>query len=264
MTVAGERRLECVNLRKVFRGRNGELPVLDNVSFDVGDQEFVCFVGPSGCGKTTLLRIIAGLEPPSSGVVQFNPGFDGDRAASAMVFQEHGLFPWMSVTENVAFSLETRGVPYKERRLEALGHVEKVGLGGFADCLPHELSVGMRQRVAIARAFLADPHLFLMDEPFGSLDAQTRLVLQEELLRLWGERRGSVVFVTHDIEEAILLGDRVLVLSGRPSSVLSEFPIPLGRPRGISIWNRKDLMELKWQIWEMLGSEVRKGLSLAP
>jgi NitT/TauT family transport system ATP-binding protein len=164
--------------------------------------------------------------------------------------------------DNVGFGLEMRRVPRSERRARARSFLERVGLAEFAGRFPHELSVGMRQRVGLARAFVSDVPLLLMDEPFGSLDAQTRLLLQEELLRIWSEDRKLVVFVTHDIEEAILLGDRVLIMSGRPGRILEEIPIPLGRPRPLGAPDRPDVTEVKWHIWHLLESEVRRHLSI--
>jgi NitT/TauT family transport system ATP-binding protein len=250
----------CQDLYKEYQSRNNVIPALENVSFRVREQEFVCIVGPSGCGKTTLLKLIAGLLEPSSGRIVFGSELPYDQPRSALVFQEHGLFPWMSVLDNVAFGLEMQGVGRLERRDRARAFIEKVGLAPFAHSYPHELSVGMRQRVGIARAFVADPQILLMDEPFSSLDAQTRLVLQEELLRIWRDHKKLVVYVTHDIEEAVLLGDRVLVMTGRPGSIREEIPIPLPRPRALSAREQPEVMEIKWHIWNMLEDEVRKSL----
>jgi NitT/TauT family transport system ATP-binding protein len=235
---------------------------LQAVDFLVNEEEFVCIVGPSGCGKTTLLRIIAGLIQPTSGqIVYFEQPCNG-QLHSAMVFQEQGLFPWMTVQDNVAFGLETQGAHRNERRRMARDFLIKVGLAAFVNNYPHELSGGMRQRVAILRAFLANPQILLMDEPFGSLDSQTRLVMQEELLRIWKDHRKTVVYVTHDIEEAILLGDRVLVMSGRPGHIRQEIEIPLERPRHMANRDHPEVAEIRWQIWSMLEDEVRKELGI--
>ena len=250
----------CQHLCKVYQTRSGVVPALEDVTFSIRGQEFVCIVGPSGCGKTTLLKLIAGLLEPTSGRIVFATEPADSRPRSALVFQEHGLFPWMTVLDNVAFGLEMRGVGRQERHDRARDFIEKVGLAHFAHSYPHELSVGMRQRVGIARAFVADAPILLMDEPFGSLDAQTRLVLQEELLRLWKNHHKSVVYVTHDIEEAVLLGDRVLVMTGRPGRIREEIPIPLGRPRDLSDREKPEVTEIKWHIWKMLEEEVRKSL----
>jgi NitT/TauT family transport system ATP-binding protein len=253
----------CEHLSKSFAMRDGFVQALDDVTFGVGEREFVSIVGPSGCGKTTLLKLIAGLLRPSAGSVVLNAAPDNDRPASALVFQEHGLFPWMTVLENVAFGLETRGVGRSERHERAMTFIASVGLASFAHAFPHQLSVGMRQRVGIGRAFVTDPRLLLLDEPLGSLDAQTRFLLQEELLRLWTRSRSAVVYVTHDIEEAVVLGDRVLVLTGRPGRIQGEITVPLGRPRKLEYAADEKVTEIKWQIWKMLEEEARRSLALS-
>lgn len=253
-------RFEVQRLCREFRGRNGVVHALKDLTFSAGEQEFLCIVGPSGCGKTTLLRLIAGLLQPTSGRITFAAEPFSGQLRSALVFQEHGLFPWMTVLDNVAFGLEMQRVGRQERNDRARSFIEKVGLASFANSYPHELSVGMSQRVGIARAFVADAQILLMDEPFGSLDTQTRLVLQEELLRIWKDYQKLVVYVTHDIEEAILLGDRVLVMSGRPGRIREDIPIPLGRPRDLSARDDPEVTEIKWHIWNMLEAEVRSSL----
>ena len=218
---------------KVFRQQGGEsVRALDDVSFSVREGEFVCIVGPSGCGKTTLFRIIAGLEAASEGEVRL----DGDPVTGpamdrGMVFQEYGLFPWRTVLENVAFGLEQQDVSEAERLERAHDMIDLVGLDGFADAYPNELSGGMKQRVGIARALAVDPALLLMDEPFGSVDAQTRGMLHDELLDIWSETKKTVLFVTHDVEEAVTLADRVVVLSSGPGTVREVVDIDLARPR---------------------------------
>jgi len=253
---------ECSALSKTFTSRNGEVTALQAVDFTVNEEEFVCIVGPSGCGKTTLLKIIAGLIQPSSGQIIYSEQPLNGQLHSAMVFQEQGLFPWMSVQDNVAFGLETQGAQRNQRRQMARDFLTKVGLAAFVNNYPHELSGGMRQRVAILRAFLANPQILLMDEPFGALDSQTRLVMQEELLRIWKDHRKTVVYVTHDIEEAILLGDRVLVMSGRPGRIRQDIPIPLERPRHLANRDHPEVAEIRWQIWSMLEDEVRRELGI--
>lgn len=248
----------CEGLTHRFPHRSGkDLVTLQDVTFDVADGEFVSIVGPSGCGKTTLLRIIAGLLRPSSGTIRF-PG-NGSTRETGLVFQEHGVFPWMNVVDNVAFGLEMQGVAPDERREQALAFISRVGLAAFASSFPHELSVGMRQRVGIARAFVSGRPILLMDEPFGSLDAQTKVVLQEELLRLWRDDRKVVVFITHDIEEAVRLGDRVLVMSGRPGTIREEIVVPHARPRNLAR-RQAGVAELADRIWTLLEEEVRSGL----
>lgn len=250
----------CEHLGKIFATRNGKITALEDATFSVAEHEFVCIVGPSGCGKTTLLKLIAGLQKPTSGQLVFNMERPDGQLHSALVFQEHSLFPWMTVLDNVAFGLGGRGIQRRERLQQARAFIDKVGLSGFANNFPHELSGGMQQRVAIARAVLADPQILLMDEPFGSLDAQTKLVLQEELLRIWKEHRKTVIYVTHDIEEAILMGDRVLVMTGRPGRIREEIPIPLERPRNLVGSDHPDIARIKWHIWGMLEDEVCRSL----
>lgn len=261
-TETGERvGFVCEDVSHRFEGTSGEVTALDGVSFRARPGEFVCIVGPSGCGKTTLLRIIAGLLEPSAGRIRFDGLPDGEHPRNGLVFQEHGVFPWMTVLDNVAFGLEMRGVARDERRERAAVFIEKVGLTAFADSYPRELSVGMRQRVGIARAFVADVPLLLMDEPLGSLDAQTKLVLQEELLRIWRDDQKLVVYVTHDIEEAVHLADRVLVMTGRPGTVRERIPIPFERPRDLSP-GQPDVTRIAHHIWGLLEDEVRRGLSI--
>ena len=255
-------RFECQQLAKDFNGEAGTLSALADVSFNVNDHEFVGIVGPSGCGKTTLLKLVAGLIEPTSGRVAIHDAPANGRPSSAMVFQDHGLFPWMSVLENVAFGLEMRGMRQRERRERARAFIARVGLEQFADCYPRQLSVGMRQRVGIVRAFVTDPPMLLMDEPFGALDSQTRRVLQGELLHLWRESRSIVVFVTHDINEAVRLSDRVLVMSGRPGRIREEIPIPFDRPRDLTPREPAAVSEIKWHIWRLLESEVRASLGI--
>jgi len=260
MISIGPMGFECQHLCKVYQTRNRPVVALQDVSFNVGEPEFVCIVGPSGCGKNTLLKLIAGLLEPTSGQILFDTEAPGERPRSALVFQGHGLLPWMTVLDNVALGLEMRGVGRRERHDRTRAFVEKAGLATFVHGYPHELSMGMRQRVGVARAFVADPQMLLMDEPFGSLDGQTKLVLQEELLRVWKEHQKLVVYVTHDIEEAVLLADRVLVMSGRPGRIREEIPIRLGRPRDLLEREQPKVTEITSHIWKILEDEVRKNL----
>ena len=254
--------LECTNLNKSYTTKSGEIRALSDISFRVNAGEFVCIVGPSGCGKTTLLKIIAGLLQPTKGQVKFHGGKLNGKHPSAMVFQDHGLFPWMSVLDNVAFGLKMQGMDRKEREHRSLDFIDRVGLSSFADNYAHELSIGMRQRVGIARAFVAGAPVLLMDEPFGSLDAQTKIVLQVELLKIWKESRKMVVYVTHDIEEAVLLGDRILVMTARPAAICADIPVPLARPRVLSSEQETAISEIKWKIWNMLKDDVRHTMGL--
>ena len=255
-------RIHCQHLSKTYQTLNDQIIALTDVSFTIEDNEFICIVGPSGCGKSTLLKIIAGLQEPSAGNIIRDPSNNHERPLNAMVFQEDSLYPWMTVLDNVAFGLESQGVGKKERRERARIFIEKVGLLAFAANYPHELSMGMRQRVGIARAFVARPEILLMDEPFGSVDAQTRWILQEELLKIWSDYRNFVLFVTHDIEEAILLGDRVLVMSERPGRINEVITIPFDRPRKVSYRERPEIMEIKWHIWHLLENGARKSAGL--
>ncbi len=254
--------LGCRNITKTFPGRPVPITVLQDISFEIAQGEFVCIVGPSGCGKSTLLKLIAGLIDLTSGQLTLSDVQDTSRPHSAMVFQEHGLFPWMTVLDNVAFGLEMQGAPANERRERAQAFLGQIGLAHFSLHYPHELSVGMRQRTAIARAFLTDPELLLMDEPFSSLDAQSKLILQEELLRIWKDHRKTVVFVTHDIDEAVMLADRVLVMSGHPGHILEEIRVPLARPRDLRDRDQPQIREIAWHIWKAIEEQVRQSLSL--
>jgi ABC-type nitrate/sulfonate/bicarbonate transport system ATPase subunit len=252
---------ECAGIGKVFPAAQTDIVALKDVSFVVEDGQFVCMVGPSGCGKTTLLRLIAGLDYPTAGRIAFDLPRKSGQLRAAMVFQHFGLFPWMTVLDNVAFGLKMRGESRKVSHLRATEFMGRVGLAGFGGSYPHQLSGGMRQRVAIARAFLADPEILLMDEPFGMLDAQTRIVMQEELLSLWQGRQHTVIYVTHDIEEAIFLGDRILVMSGRPGTLLADIPIDIPRPRERSNVLGK-VTDIRLRVWNMLRDEVLRELEM--
>mgnify|MGYP006272219247 FL=1 len=220
---------------KRYAGEGGPVHALSDVSFGVEDGEFVCIVGPSGCGKTTLFRIIAGLESPTDGSVRLHgERVEGPTSDMGVVFQEYHLFPWRTVRENVAFGLEKGGVPTAERRERVDSLVDLVGLNGFADSYPKELSGGMKQRVAIARALATDPGLLLMDEPFGAVDAQTREMLQNELLDIWEQTEKTVLFVTHDVEEAVKLADRIVVMAKEPGRIQDVIEVDLPRPRSRS------------------------------
>jgi len=225
-------KLEIRNLTKTFNTEEGELKALDNVSIEVKPAEFLCIIGPSGCGKTTLLRMIAGLEHPSSGeIILDGKEVKGPSPDRGMVFQEFSLFPWRTVIKNVTFGLEIQGIGREERYRIAEKYIELVGLKGFENRYPYELSGGMKQRVAIARALATDPAILLMDEPFGSVDAQTRNALQEELLEIWKRTKKTILFVTHSVDEAVYLADRVAVMSARPGSLIKCLDIDIPRPR---------------------------------
>jgi NitT/TauT family transport system ATP-binding protein len=239
------------DFRLVRQTRNGSLLVLDDVSFDVADREFVAIVGPSGCGKTTLLKSIDGLIPRTSGEISVN-GVVVDRPGPdrGFVFQMDSLFPWRTVLANIRLGLEARSGDRATKNRTARDLAALVGLQGFEDHYPHQLSGGMRQRVNVARALAVDPQVLLMDEPFSSLDAQTREVLQEELLRIWSERSKTVIFVTHQIDEAAYLADRVIVLSARPGRVRASIPIELPRPRTLELKRTPEFIAIVDRIWQ--------------
>jgi len=260
-------RITAEKLSKVFQHRDRTIRAIDDVSFTLGNGEFVCVVGSSGCGKTTLLKLMAGLLSPSSGHVSVDERPDDGRPATALVFQENGLLPWMTVIENVALGLRLNGCARTERRQRAAAQLAQVGLASFAESYPHQLSAGMRQRVNIARALLVDPHVLLMDEPFAALDALTKLALQEELVKLWAARRWSVLFVTHDIDEAVRLGDRVLVMTGGRGGhgrIHEDIRISLARPRDLVSRATPEVVEISQHIWKVLEDEVRRPLAMAP
>lgn len=236
-------------LRKSFPNGKGDLTVLDSLTFSVRDQSFVNLVGPSGCGKTTLLKILGGLQEPSAGEVLFEGlPLEQPRRRIGFLFQEANLMPWRTALENVRLPLELTSVPEQERQAKARRLLALVGLEGFENAYPRDLSGGMAQRVAIARALATDPELLLLDEPFGSLDALTREHLGVELLRIWEARSVTIVMVTHSIEEAVLLGDRVLVLSPRPAKLLLDLPIDLPRPRSLDLTYTQEFGALAAQV----------------
>ncbi|MCM2292473.1 ABC transporter ATP-binding protein [Allorhizobium sp. BGMRC 0089] len=241
-------------LGQVFSTRSGETEALRNVSFEVARHEFLAILGPSGCGKSTLLRLIAGLLTPSSGTVEvFGLPVSEPRDDIGIVFQKPTLLPWATVEDNVLFpARHKRGRVTEQERAEARRLLSMVGLEGFEKRLPDELSGGMQQRVGIARALLMDPDILLMDEPFSALDALTREVMGFDLLKIFSERPKTVVFITHSVSEAALLADRVLVMSGRPGSVLTDIPVPVGRPRGPETAKDKAIHELSSHLRDLL------------
>ncbi|MCM2269677.1 MAG: ABC transporter ATP-binding protein [Thermoanaerobaculia bacterium] len=255
--------VRCSRLSLDYAARNGSTAALRDVSLTLAGSEFVSLVGPSGCGKSTLLKLVARLLEPTAGALDVVLEPDPERLPCALVFQDHCVFPWMSVLDNVAFGLEFRRLSRRERHAQARAFIEQVGLAEFADAYPHELSVGMRQRVSLARAFVANPQILLMDEPFASLDALTKMILQEELLRLWQRQRSLVVYVTHDLAEAVLLSDRVLVMSGRPGTIRMDVPITLPRPRDLVDRGHEEVTAIERRLWAALEPEVRASLDPA-
>lgn len=245
-------------LMKAFYKKQGSVIALEDISMSIKEGEFVCLVGPSGCGKTTLLRILAGLEQPSVGTFHIATGQE-ERPLQSMVFQERGVIPWLTVKENVAFGLKMRKLP-KELIEERTGYyLRKTGLERFESLYPKELSGGMKQRVSIARAFANDPEILLMDEPFGALDEQNRFILQEELLNIWAETKKTVLFITHSIDEALLLSDRILLMGAQPGRIIDEIVIDKPRPRKIEEIRKDPEMAAKFiEIWQHLQEEVQK------
>jgi len=249
--------IEIRNCRKSYESRNGEppLPVLDGIDLSVAREEFVAVLGPSGCGKTTLLRIVAGLTTWDEGEVMVNgKAVRGPGPDCGMVFQDFALLPWATVSDNVAFGLSLRGIDRAERAERAARLIDAIGLSGFSDHYPHQLSGGMQQRVGLARALAIDPPILLLDEPFGSLDSLTRRRLQEDLLDLHAATRKTVLLVTHSVDEAARLGDRVVLMSARPGRVLEAIDTGLPRPRPVHIGTNPRFVELKEQLWDRLKS----------
>ena len=246
--------LSAKNITKVYGSGENAVTALENVSFDVEDGEFVSILGPSGCGKSTLLRIIDGLLKPTTGEILIDgEEVNGSGQDRGMVFQSFNLFPWRTVRENVEFGIEIGDMSKTERRERSAEFIEMVGLADFTDAYPKELSGGMQQRVGLARALAIDPEILLMDEPFGALDAQTREVMQTELLKIWSQHQKTSVFVTHDIEEAIFLSDRVIVLTGRPGHVNEIIDVPFNRPRhGHDLKADPAFGDLRERIWDKL------------
>ena len=251
----GEPRIRVRGLGKHY----GALEVFKNINFDVGKREIVAIVGPSGCGKTTLLRCIDGLLPHDVGeILVGDTRVTEPIAGVAMVFQHFGLFPWKTVSENVAYGLRMAGAPKAEIARKVPEFVKLVGLAGFENPFPYQMSGGMQQRCGLARALAVEPNVLLMDEPFAAVDAQTREILQFELLRIWQERPTAMVFVTHSIEEAVLLGHRVIVLKGRPSSIHETITIDLPEPRTRETLQHPRFAVLRERVWSTLMAEARE------
>jgi ABC-type nitrate/sulfonate/bicarbonate transport system ATPase subunit len=255
-------RLTLDRLSMRFRTRRGEsVTALQDISFEIKDREFAVLVGTSGCGKSTILRLVAGLLPPSDGRVLLDGhAVSGPGPERGMVFQSYTLFPWLTVRQNVEFGPRLRGKPASARGTVAAHYIAQVGLEGFENVYPKELSGGMMQRVAIARALANDPEVLLMDEPFGALDAQTRSLMGELLLRVWGEAAKTVLFVTHDIEEALFLGDRVFVMTARPGRIREEIQVPLPRPRTVDMLTSDVFVGLKRQVMGLIREEALRML----
>ncbi len=249
-------------VKRVFNVRGNEVIALNGVDLDIMENEFVCVVGPSGCGKSTLLNMIAGLDKPSSGAIYMDgKEVDGPSPDRGVVFQQYALFPWLTVEKNVAFGLKLRGFDQETIERETKKYLEMVELTAFAKSYPKELSGGMKQRVAIARTYAVNPQVLLMDEPFGALDAQTRTQLQTELLKTWEKEQKTCFFITHDVEEAIILAQKVVIMSARPGRIKEVVEINIPHPRTQETKMTKEFLDLKNYIWGQVYQEyleVRK------
>ena len=251
-------KISIENLTKVFYKKQGSVTALDDITLSIEEGEFVCLVGPSGCGKTTFLRILADLENPSIG--EFKIATEGEgRPLQSMVFQERGIIPWLTVEENVGFGLKMRHLPKAVIEERTSYYLKKTGLDKFSKLYPKELSGGMKQRVSIARAFANDPEILLMDEPFAALDEQNKFILQEELLSIWAETGKTVLFITHSIDEALLLSDRILLMSSQPGKIIQEIIVDMPRPRKMEDIRENPVMAAQFvEIWKHLQEEVQR------
>ena len=249
-------KLEVKDLTKIYHSQNGDVTAIDHVNLQVEESEFVMIVGPSGCGKTTLINMIGGLDEATSGqVILDGKEIEGPGPDRGMVFQGYSLFPWLTVLKNVEFGMKMRKVPAEERTRKAMEYIKLVGLEGFENALPKQLSGGMKQRVAIARTLANEPEMLLMDEPFGALDAKTRVVMQELLAKISRETRTTILFITHDIDEAVLLGDRIYVMSRRPGTIREVITSSLPAERNHNCFVLPQFLETKKKIMDMLWQE---------
>jgi NitT/TauT family transport system ATP-binding protein len=257
--------LQVSGVAKSFASRGGSTVALEATDLLVQENDFITILGPSGCGKSTLLRMVAGLDTPSGGVITLDGlPVRGPGADRGMVFQSYTLFPWLTVLQNVCFGLREKGMPAAQQLERARHFIAKVGLTDFQDHFPKQLSGGMQQRTALARALANDPRILLMDEPFGALDHQTRELMQELLLGIWEEERKTVLFVTHDIDESIFMGNRVVVMSARPGRIKCDLAVPLAHPRHYAMKTTPAFAELKARLTEEIRIEVRKAAGLEP
>lgn len=250
-------KIQIRELTKQFLGKDGVLTAVDNLSLDIPVGKFFMIVGPSGCGKTTLLRMLAGLESQTSGRIDIGHG--SSKPENSMIFQGESIFPWMTVWDNAAYGLKMRSVPKAEIE-EVVGHyLDRTGMTKFAKAYPHQLSGGMKQRVSIARAFANDPDILLMDEPFSALDEQNKTLLQQELLRIWEESKKTVLFITHSVDEAVTMGDQIMVMTAQPGRTKALINVPFERPREVlELRAKPEYGELVYQIWDLLREEVQQ------
>lgn len=254
-------KLEFKHVSKFFKTpQNTEFTVLKDIELNIEEEEFVAFVGPSGCGKSTLLNITAGLLTPDSGSVEISGVEEGKTPKLSIVFQDTGLFPWRTVYENMAFGLEAAGIPEDERQKRIAPYISLTGLNGFEKAYPHQLSGGMRQRVGIARALVVKPDFLLMDEPFSALDAQTRIIMQDELIDLWEKTKLTTLYVTHNIEEAVMLADRIVLLSRRPGCIKEILDVNLPRKERKMEKNAMAIKKIVDKIWKHIEEDAKAAL----
>jgi NitT/TauT family transport system ATP-binding protein len=244
-----------VRMEYVDQATGDRLLAIDRVDIDIAEGQFVSIVGPSGCGKSTFLKIVNGLFPATEGTIEIRGSKEG--VDHAMVFQDSSLFPWYDIVDNVGYGLVCQGVPRKQAQARALPYIQLVGLTGFESKFPYQLSGGMQQRANLARALTVDPEILLMDEPFAALDAQTRELMQAELLRIWSEANKTVLFITHQIDEAIYLSDRVLVMSARPGRILDDITIDLPRPRQLEIKRSPEFIAYADRVWGLIATQLK-------
>lgn len=259
MNASDQTKLSVKSVSKTFKTKKAEVTALQETTFDVSDGEFVTILGPSGCGKSTILRVVAGLVEPSSGEVLLDgKKIDSPGPERGMVFQSYTLFPWLTVQKNIEFGLELKKIDKDTREKEAKRYLELIGLSGFENVYPINLSGGMKQRVAIARALANEPEVLLMDEPFGALDAQTRTLMQELLLNVWEKTHKTIMFVTHDVEEAIFLGDTIYVMTARPGRIKEKIKVDLPRPRNYEVKGDPQFFKYKRHALELIRQESIK------
>ena len=251
-----EVKVKISNVSKIYKGTNKDVHALDNVNLDIYKNEFVCVIGSSGCGKSTLLNILAGLDTPNSGTIEIDgKAIEGTGVDRGVVFQQYALFPWLTVAKNVAFGLELQKKSKDEINKIVDHYLKAVGLIDFKNSYPKELSGGMKQRVAIARAYAVNPNILLMDEPFGALDAQTRAQLQTELLNTWDNEKKTCFFITHDVDEAVFLAQRVVIMSPRPGRIKAIVEVPISYPRVPETKLSKEFNDIKNELWQLVYQE---------